>query len=343
MNKILNISFLAILFAFLLSFLRGGSAEDMLAIEKRELRELPSLENYTLEQLPQAYTDYISDHFPMRRIIMKAASVTSFKLFNAVRSDAVVIGENRFLFLNHMSGTSPRDDYQGTNLFSEEELSSVVNSATQLVESAKQRNQQVIIMIVPNKEEVYSKYLPDSYPRVNDITRRQQVVNQMSQAGIPIIDPTEELLEYSATEDDLYHRADTHWTGKGAYLGAQKLLDNLGIEYIDYSANSFTEGNYYESDIANLCNLYDEYTDTTERDAAKDICIEKNEKTIAVVGDSFSWRLKEYLEESFSQVYSFDHYVDQQKLMETETDILVIQLVERNIGSIKFLIDNCIY
>ena len=343
MSRLINIGFLSIIFFFCISFLMGGGAEDMFTIEKRELSQLPSLENYTLEEMPRAYTEYISDHFPLRRTIMKAAAVTSYKLFGNIRSDAVVIGENRFLFLNTMDNTSPKADYQGTNLFSEEQMQKLVNDAVALKKAAEDRGQQVVLMIVPNKEEVYSKYLPDSYNRINEITRRQQFVSKMTDTGITVVDMTDELKLASSKEDDLYFLADTHWTGKGAYIGASVLLDALGINHIPYSENSFEKAEYYESDIANLCHLYDEYTDTRDYSAEKNICSEKSDKSIMFMGDSFRWRIEEYLDESFEKVTVRANPASQEQIKETDADILVIQVVERNLMGMLTLIPNAIY
>lgn len=343
MSRLINIGFLSIIFFFCISFLMGGGAEDMFDIEKRELSQLPSLENYTLEEMPQAYTEYISDHFPLRRTIMKAAAVTSYKLFGNIRSDAVVLGENRFLFLNTMDNTSPKADYQGTNLFSEEHMQRLVDDAVALKKAAEDRGQQLVLMVVPNKEEVYSKYLPEHYNRINEFTRRQQFVSKMTDAGITVVDATDELKLASSEEDDLYFLADTHWTGKGAYIGASVLLDSLGINHIPYSRNSFEKAGYYESDIANLCHLYDEYTDTREFSAEKNICDEKTEKSIVFVGDSFRWRIEEYLKESFEKVSVLTHSASQEEIKEADADILVIQVVERNLMNMTALIPNAIY
>lgn len=343
MAKIINGCFLSVIFFFSILFFIGGGADDMFEIEKRELRELPTLEEYTLNELPEKYTEYISDHFPLRRVIMKAASTGSYNIFGSIRSDAVVIGKKRFLFLNTMDNTSPKKDYQGTNLFSDSEIARLKETAASLQAAAQTRGQKVLLMIVPNKEEVYSQYLPESYNRLNEITRRQQFCRRMQDAGIDVLDITEDLKSYTQTENDIYFLADTHWTGKGAYIGMAAILDYMDIDHIPYRENSFSSGNYYESDIANLCNLYDEYTDTHDFNAEKDICTEKSEMTVSFIGDSFRWRITEYLNESFRQVNIFDHEFSQEELKKTQSDFLVIQVVERNLGNMQYLIPKATY
>lgn len=336
MSKLINISFLAFIFAFFISFMRGGSSEDMFAIEKRELRKLPSLQEYSIEQLPAAYTEYISDHFPLRRTIMRASSEFSYKLFGNIRSDAVAIGKNGFLFLNTMSETTPKLDYQGVNLFSEEEIERIQDEASLLKEYYSGSGKKFILLIVPNKEEVYSKYLPDTFVRLSEITRRQQLVNRLNDI-ICVVDTTESLKQFADNEEDIYHLRDTHWTGKGAYIGAQQLLNELGIDCIDYTDMTFIQGKKYESDIANLCNLYDLYADNHDLSAVDNIVEEKSELSILFMGDSFSWRIEEYLEEAFSEVFMCDSPQIRQVVEEKDPDVVVFEVVERNI----YNIENC--
>ena len=343
MSKLLNIVFLSIVFMFSIFFLLGVGAEDMFDIEKRELRDVPSLKEYSINDIPAAYVEYISDHFPLRRTIMKSAAISSYKLFGSIRSDAVALGENRFLFLTAMDATSPLSDYQGTNTFTQQQTEEIKQLAERLRQSAKERGQKVVLMIVPNKEEVYSQYLPDYFVRINEATRRQQVCELLSRTELTVIDPTERLLSYSGDDTQLYHLADTHWTGKGAYIATQQLLEQLGIEHIRYEDNSFESGDYYESDIANLCHLYDEYTDTRECNAVYDICREKSKLSVTIVGDSFRWRMREYMDESFGQVTEFDHTVTQEELKNSKTDVLVLEVVERNLAGIGGILEKAIY
>lgn len=343
MNRILNTIFLVFIFAFSAMFLFGVGSEDISTIEKRQLRDVPSITNTPIAELPDAYNEYISDHFPLRRRLSKVTSLISYTLLGTVRSDSVAVGENGFLFLKSEVNTNSLSDYQGTNAFSDAELEELSESLNTLKRQCEDRGQTLIFVIVPNKEEVYSKYLPDYYRRLSSPTRLEQVTAAVKSADIILIDPSRELKAASESDDTVFFKADTHWTGKGAYICMDILLDALGISHVPYSENTFVEGEFYESDIANLCNLYDLYADNRDLKAAKQLTESPADASVSLIGDSFSWRMHEYMDACFSTVHYHTFAADSSKLQDEASDYLIIEIVERNLGEINNVIDSCMY
>ena len=342
MNRFLNAVFLSFIFIFSALFFLGVGSEDISSIEKRELRDIPALSNTDINYLPDAYSEYISDHFPLSRRLSKVISLMSYKLFNSVRSDSVAVGRNGFLFLKSELDTDPLSDYRGTNAFSDEELAEISSSLERLKEQCEKRGQTLIFVIIPNKEDVYSSYLPGYFKKVSAPARKDQVTQLIKESGIILVDPTPAFKDTAKDDDTLYFKADTHWTGKGAYICMDMLLDAMNIAHVPYRDNAFSEGDYYESDIANLCNLYDLYADNRDLVPAAEPVDAQSQITVSLVGDSFSWRLQEYMDVCFEEVYCHSFSVNGSELAREASDYLVIEIVERNLGKLGGVIDRCL-
>ncbi len=342
-SKLRVFLFIGSLFFFLSAFMFSDENNALLDIEKREAASLPTIKTHTINGLPAGWDEYISDHFPFRHTLIKFAGELSYDLFGAVRNDAVVIGENHWLFLRNMDLTSPMQDYQGTNLFNEQQLEEIKTAAENLYNASVQKDIQVVVAVVPNKETVYSRYLPDSYPKVNDFTRKQQVCDYIARnSNLNVINLTDVLVKAAEEDDSIYFIADSHWNGRGAYIGAYTMLESLGIKCIPFEKAEFYNCGSYESDIANLCGLPDKYDYVHDWHAKEIITFEQQQKSAVVIGDSFRFEAGKYFQNAFTDCTVVDgSYNNILKSLENDVDILAVITVERNLNGLATLLNDC--
>ncbi len=147
---------------------------------------------------------------------------------------AVFEGKEGWLFY---TGNDTIADYQGTDLLTQNELGKIRSQFSVVRDRLALMGKEFVIFIAPNKEQVYSRFMPDSYGELTDYTRAQQVTDYLRENGFRVVYPIDELKEAAAKypQYDLYFKTDTHWNYLGAYVGTRALLAELGIYAPDIS------------------------------------------------------------------------------------------------------------
>jgi hypothetical protein len=86
-----------------------------------------------------------------------------------------------------------------------------------------------LFVIPPDKHVIYPEYMPDTIRRAA-ISRIDQLVSDLRQhSTVRVVDLRPALLAAKARER-LYHRTDTHWNDRGAFVGYQGIVDALTEE-----------------------------------------------------------------------------------------------------------------
>ncbi len=167
-------------------------------------------------------------------------------------SGSAIFGREDWLFY-----PEPQADYQGTNVPSQADLANRLAALQRLQNICDEKGITLQFMVMPNKWEVYSDFLP-YYPLQMGVTDYQQkkayTIREYVKANsdIKYIYPIEELLNASRVWQT-YFRYDTHWNYAGAYVGLEALYKSLEIEstsilYMDFEP-------YKENDWHDLVNL----------------------------------------------------------------------------------------
>lgn len=137
-----------------------------------------------------------------------------------------ILGRCWWLFF---AGDDSESYYKGTNLLSEETLQSYAGKVNRLKELCDARGISLYMIFYPNKEQVYSEYMP-TYEIVDEYKRTQRLVDYLNEnTQVPVVYPLNEL----KTADiywPSYCRLDTHWNHFGAFYGMQALYKAMGME-----------------------------------------------------------------------------------------------------------------
>ena len=273
----------------------------------------------------------------------------TYVLFN----DITVEGKDGWLFY---SGDESIEIYKGINYFSKSTMASFMQVFERLDQACKDRGKKVVFMAQPNKEIVYSEYMPD-LTIYSEKRRCEQLFDYINEnSDVIALYPLKELL--AAKENyQVYYAHDTHWNTLGGFIGIQKIYEALGLETTEIADLSPIAKNRPGGDLINLGNLDpDDYPNDVDysftyrpevqftRYETTDYGVLFTEAegatydyTLSFIGDSFREAMKENMSKDFSKTMFLHHScLENPEVLQTikESDIIVIAFVERYVGSL---------
>lgn len=355
---ILTAFFVIICFSWLLWFFLAKYV-DTTNFENREMAVKPDLTLDSYAKFAEEYETYFNDSIPFRNNLITLNNSIDYFIFQKSTNDRVIIGKNNWLFYGDIKDGDPIGCYQGTNLLSEEELRDIADNCVNQRDFLAALGKEFVILILPNKERIYSEMMPDRYGRPADNYRALQIINYLREnTDLRVVYPYDELM--SAKEEsglNIWYKTDTHWNWVGGYIGACALLNELGIEMpaIDNEQIEIVRGAETSGDLAGMLNLSEQlkFADTDYSIIGYDThqmegiawdfnnaiiyrSYNADERKIYVCRDSFSSHMSNYIGSQFNDsyfrhrnTYSYDDFVAQ------DPDIFVYETVERYVHELS--------
>jgi len=328
---------------------------ETVVTENTVVTEIPKLTKDNWKSYGQSLEDYYNSNVPFRSQLIQANSLLNVNVLKErFINEKVVIGDDNWLFYCEETNI---EDYKGTNLYPEEELAAMAQNLLNVRQQLADKNCEFVIFLAPNKETVYSEYLPSYIQdmKKGELTRARQVVDYLkNNTDLRIVWPEEELLAYK-DQYSLYWHYDTHWNVGGGYIGTRELLEELGmylppVEEVNYTPNDFSD-----YDLARMMNLWDYYKEN--RPAEEDYFVSgypynnmqviqgagtaplqyKSEapetRKLFMVYDSFAGAMINVLASSFAESYlvGWNSTWNPAQVDEQQPDIFVLELVERRL------------
>ena len=221
----------AFLLALCLPFPLYALLYPMLDTENYENRFLTAWSDVAaapFAQKPSVFEEMLNDHAAFRNQFMTLNAAVNYRVFGTVESSDVLLGKDGWLFYKNVSDSRSLDDYQGLNLYSDDELAQIAANLTALQSALAGRGMKLTVLIAPNKEGVYSEYMPDSVPAAQGDTKAEALVRYLAEnTDVTVVYPKEELKGGKALAPT-YYKHDTHWNAYGAFLAVRELSDALG-------------------------------------------------------------------------------------------------------------------
>lgn len=313
----------------------------------------------TLETFPTQFEAWFNDHLPFRNQLLTLYGEAEYRVLKTSSSESVIVGKDGWLFYKgaQVADEDPIGDYMGTDLFTEEELQKIAANFTQARDELAARGTDFVIYIAPNKERVYSEYMPDMYGEPAEYGRMQQVVDYLTQnTDLKVVCGYEDLMAFREAnpETDLYYKYDTHWNNLGAYIGAEKLVQALGFDFTPLENVDVEDRHTGSYDLARLIHLGNVLNDcpnyvltgytphpmeTSQEQGGKVFRFRTTDGTapggkLFVIGDSFSTMMSPYLACHYQSGYmTFYYNYSHGQLLREEPDAVVYETVERYIGN----------
>jgi hypothetical protein len=301
--------------------------------------------------------------------LSKVDTYYTYYLTKEIASCQVLKGSGGWLFYRSTTDGDTIGDYEGTNRYSSSEMNNILKQALATQEELKSRNIKLAIMVAPNKENVYSEYMPDTYTHA-DISSTDILIDYLAENGVNIVSPKQELLA-NHDEFQLYYSYDTHWNQLGAYIGVKNVLKSWNIDKPTLAERSISShnlaGNYHEhgeDDLAQILGMreslfndemeyvvegtaamnWKEYEEELDNNAVQYFYNSEAQinAKLLLVGDSFRTSMIPSLRETFSDVYVVQRTSCSAKILEEiAPDYMIAEYVERlsgDMGKISALI-----
>lgn len=280
-----------------------------------------------------------------------ADSSDKLPYFPAREMNGTIFGRDDWMFCNYDNSIAY---YCGSNLMSEQQMKDKLSLMQKLQNICDSRGVQLQFMIAPNKEQVYSEYMP-TYTIENSYKRVPEFIDYVKRnSSVKIIYPIDELRAAKSTMST-YYKYDTHWNHYGSFIATQALYKDMGLDYVSPDSVNYSEGSCiwglvitaglswkdYERDYDHIPDYKPEIelfnTDGvidhihTEKSAVyRTDSTAQNNSNFVMVGDSFRLYMMPYLERDFQHV-SIAHRDNIHDIEDDirQADILVVECVER--------------
>ena len=287
-----------------------------------------------MESLQETIDDFSSDLVLQEEAASFNSSLTSALADDAyIDSDQVLAGKGGWLFYKRADDGTSMGDYQGTSVFSEEKMESILNQLIQQRDIFAERGIRFVVMLIPNKEIIYSEFMPSTVYRTSEITRCDLLYEYLTEnSDLEIVYPKAELLA-AKTSYQVYYKYDTHWNNAGVYVGIQCLLRQLYDSYEDISQmNLSLEHSGQSGDLAALIGMTDKYCDDKFYNfSGQDINpAQVVTDEILLVGDSFGEMMAGKLGYYCDRVNMVGVWTFKMNMLDTyQPDVLIWECVER--------------
>ncbi len=205
-------------------------------------------------------------------------------------------GLHDWLFYQSVTDGKSVRDYLREDYMSEAEKKEILNNLNANAKTVREKNPdaKLAIVIIPNKEIVYSEYMPAYLQPANEKTRAEDLIEYLEKNGCEaeLIYTKEEMLKYKA-DQQLYYRTDTHCNMKGAYVTLSAIMKLFGKD-LDLNTAVFNSNQeLYAGDLASegkLKRTARYQTDFVYNLLPGEIPEEQkvDEGSVLIIGDSFS-------------------------------------------------------
>ena len=331
-NKIFIAVFLVMTLALYPVYRLTYDMWDHTNYENRNYTTFADILNADTAEKSAVIDDFINDNAPFKNELTSLNAGIDLKIFGTVQSGEVLLGSDGWLFHKNASDSSAIDDYQGLNHYSQEELAQLTEKLVRLDDILARKGVELKIIIPPNKEQVYSRYMPRDIPVLAEgrVSLLADYVNENS--DVTLVYPLEYFRNLTETEH-IYYKYDTHWNNLGALRGIQ-LIDG-GFD----GATATVTDDKPLMDLANVSGIYnyvvaDEYYSVSAN-------TEFSRENLYLLHDSFGDMMIPILTQRYNVAdATFAYFSDFD--LPADTDIFVIEITERYIYRIFDTIDRII-
>jgi hypothetical protein len=222
-----------------------------------------------------------------------------------------------------------------------------------------------MIVVAPNKANVYPEFIPSRFNRARNQTKLDQMVQALTEAGLDIVDLRPAVIAAKATGLS-YYRTDSHWTPYGAFYAYLEVAQRLKRYFPSLTPTKLSDYTVVErpgllgglSYMIAMGDLYNEnvitfeprfprmaheiHNDAAELNQFQPLAVFENpDKSLpraVIFRDSFMHEMIPFLAEHFSRMYFIWPFptdavhvrdFDTQAILAEKPDIVIDQFVER--------------
>lgn len=204
----------------------AGVDREIIQGENRELAPFPrfALDGETLRALPDGFTKYFEDHFAFRARMVAWQADARLRYLNVSPAASVIKGQDGWLFY---ADDGAMEDYISAEPMRIDALEVWRHALQDTQDWLEARGITYLFVIAPDKHTVYGEMMPDTIHRLREEWRMDTLVRYLAaNSTVHVLDLRPSLFEAKARER-IFHRTDTHWNDRGAYVGYQQIMERL--------------------------------------------------------------------------------------------------------------------
>ena len=200
-----------------------GPARSGNADEARATQSLPELraKRSSLLSFPVRFEQYYRDAFGFRNELIAVHNRVKLDWLHTSPAANVVVGKGGWLYY---SGGRVLEDHRGLAPLTDEHLRRWAEALRRRREWLAERGGEYLVVIVPEKHTIYPEFLPDGMAPVGPATRLDQFISDARVTGAARVLDLRGDLRGAKPWSRLYHRGDTHWNERGAYVGYRAIM-----------------------------------------------------------------------------------------------------------------------
>ena len=278
-------------------------------------------------------------------------------MFGEVTSDAVLMGKDGWMFYK-LKGEMEDSiaDYQGTNHYSADEMERFGALLKQAEENLASRGIKLVFYMVPNKEQVYSEFMPSSVKVVQEQSKADLLYEYLKEnTDCDVYYPLDEFRKAKDDWCQIYRKYDTHWNDMGAFMASQMVIQDIDGEPFgpeSYRSYDIENRGTFSGDLATMLNLQKYYDDDPflkvsgyREDVSFEMDYQNEHETIThyssdaegkaerilICRDSFGVHMAEYFARNYPDVTLMDYRTEDcgAAALEIQPDAVVIEVAER--------------
>lgn len=334
--------------------------------ENRRLASLPTYKMFSLSRtnFQKAFEAYFTDHFGFRNTLIHLNNYIKTSQLNISPHPTVSIGKNGWYYFDIPLQGVLFKDYMGFFHYDSGKLTHLADNLDMIHTTLSKAGIPFVLVIAPNKQTIYPEYMSNSVVKRRSKTRLDQVLEYLHERKphLVIVDPRADLIKSKKTlPQAIYYKADTHWTGYGAFVAYQKMMKAMsGLIPVTsaFRLDDYTVTNKkFAGDIAKMLSMENRIPDDEwlfnpkktvtmnifdpgyqEPNSPKSIGVDQHKSAmprLLMYGDSFVNSLIPFLVPHFSHsVFIQSYRINSAHISVEKPDIVLLQIVERNLDDL---------
>jgi alginate O-acetyltransferase complex protein AlgJ len=328
------------------------------AEENRTLAPRPHVEMTwaSWRSFPAAFTRYFEDNFAFRPLFVRSQAAVRLNVLGVSPSPSVVKGRNGWWFY---ADDGAMLDYAEAQPFTMPELEVWRRTLQNANDWLRARGIVYLFVVAPDKHQVYPEYMPEAIRRAAYSRIDQLVAYLAAHSTVQVLD-LRPALWHAKSAERLYHRTDTHWNDRGAYVAYAEILSSLSPSFpalhprpkAMFEAHHVRAGGFDLARMMGLMGVLEEDNLTLESRRPRAARIveprtpnpngiearlvttlpDASQPRAVIFRDSFGSAMIPFLSEHFSRaVYLWQYNVDPSVIELERPDVVIHQVVGRRL------------
>ncbi len=178
--------------------------------------------NREIFSVPDKFTQYISDNFPLQNQMIQLAHWVRHYVFQEDIISQVIIGKDGWLYFN-----TPQNLDLCQNAKDWGNPTRYIDQINKTNEFLAKRGITYAIMIIPGKCRIYPENIQHLLPDLAGKNSTMPLVDHISKKSDALMINLYDALISEKDNHLVYFKTDTHWSSIGAYLGYQEIAKSL--------------------------------------------------------------------------------------------------------------------